>query len=140
MILLKTIYDKIINNCSTALVETGGIIGGKRNIITHFILDGENELNSTQHYYPNIDNLNSCIKIWQNEGILFYGIVHSHFHEDKELSFGDKQYIQKIMQAMPREIKFLYFPIVLPQNELVSFKAVRMKDNINIIYDDITIN
>ena len=135
----NNIYQLIISSCSSKAIETGGIIGGKNNIITEFIFDEKNESGSKQHYHPDIETFNLCIENWQNENIQFYGIVHSHFREEKELSFGDTQYIRIIMQAMPSNIKFLYFPIVLPQKELIFFKAVMTKTEINIVKDDVKI-
>jgi len=131
-------YNHIITKCSNNPGETRGIIGGKNNIISAFEFD-KGMAESKQHYFPDIEKLNTCIENWQNENIKFYGIVHSHFREEKELSFGDTKYIHIIMEAMPKNIRFLYFPIVLPQKELVSFKALWVKNEINIINDDIKI-
>jgi len=135
----KQIYDQILKTLPTIYAETGGILGGKNNIITEFEFDRGTSLSSTQHYYPNTKRLNDCIEKWQNRDIQFYGIVHSHLQEERTLSFGDRLYIQTIMQAMPMSIKFLYFPIVLPQKEIVSFKAVRLDNEINVASSDIKI-
>jgi len=135
----EKIYELIINKCSNNSIETGGIIGGKNNVVTKFVFDERTDLGSKRHYHPDIEKFNICIENWQNEGIRFYGIVHSHFSEEKELSFGDMQYIQIIMRAMPKYIRSLYFPIVLPSKELISFKALRAKNEIAIINDDVKI-
>jgi len=139
MKIIEDIYYKIIDKCSCSLIEVGGIIGGKNNIITEFEFDKGIGGGSKQHYFPDIEKFNSCIKNWQKENIEFYGIVHSHFQDTKELSFGDTLYIQEIMLAMPEYIRYLYFPIILPQKELVSFKVMRNEIEINIINDNVKI-
>lgn len=140
MKITKANYNKIIESCSTTLSETGGIIGGKNNIVTVFEFDKGTASSSRNYYYPNIERLNACIKYWQKEDIQFYGIVHSHLQEDeKELSNGDRQYINQIMLAMPKDIESLYFPLVLPNGEMVSFKALRLGNEMKIIKDVVKI-
>jgi len=135
----KAIYHSIIAECSNNPIESGGIIGGKNNIVTEFIFDKGTDSSSIQHYFPDTEKLNAHIKHWQDNGIQFLGIVHSHLQDGVELSFGDTRYIETIMQAMPAYIDFLYFPVVSQQKELVSFKAVRNEYGVNIIDDDIEI-
>ena len=129
----------MLNYVTIMTVETGGILGGKNNIITKFEFDKGTILSSNRHYYPNTEKLNACIEEWKNRDIQFYGIVHSHLQDERVLSRGDRKYIQVIMQAMPKDVRFLYFPIVLPQMKVVSFEAVRLGNEINIINSDIKI-
>jgi len=135
----REIYSKILENMLPAPLETGGIIGGNNNIVTEFIFDAGSQGTDAEHYYPNTDKLNFYIAEWQKSGIEFYGIIHSHLQEEKELSSGDREYIQTIMLAMPKNISFLYFPIVLPQKEIIPFKAIRVVNKINIIKSNIKI-
>jgi len=135
----EQVYRQILSLISEETIETGGILGGKNNVITEFEFDKGTSLSSKKKYYPNTKRLNDCIEKWQNRDIQFYGILHSHLQEERALSFGDKLYIQTIMQAMPMSIEFLYFPIVLLQKEIVSFKAVRLDNEINIVNSDIKI-
>ena len=139
MQILADTYKLIMDTCSSNIFETGGIIGGENNIIIKFEFDEGTTLTSNQHYYPNVETLNACIEEWQNDGIQFYGIVHSHLQQERALSSGDRQYIQTIMSAMPIYISSLYFPVVLPQKEIVSFKAIKLKDGINIVNSNIKI-
>ena len=139
MQITESVCNNIIHACLSMPLETGGILGGKNNIITEFVFDKGTPLSSKQHYYPDISKLNDCIENWQNDGIEFYGIVHSHLQDEKLLSLGDRQYIQAIMLAMPMHIRFLYFPIVLPQKEMVSFKAMRFKNEVKIVKSNIKI-
>ena len=139
MIIHESVCDEIIALCSGNLIETGGIIGGRNNIVSEFEFDNGDTEGSRQHYIPNIIRLNACIEKWQSEGIQFYGIVHNHFQDENELSFGDTKYIEIIMKAMPKYVQSLYFPIVLPQRALVSFQATMVRNKINIISDDVKI-
>jgi len=132
-------YQLIIKKCLNNQSETGGIIGGKNNIVTEFVFDKGTALSSKQHYYPNVERLNECINDWKNINIQFYGIVHTHLQKERLLSIGDKQYIRTIMLTMPVNVRFLYFPIVLPQNEIVAYEAVRLNNEININASNIKI-
>lgn len=118
--------------------ETGGILGSRDgNIITHVVMDKQED--ETQYmccYSPNIEFLNFCVEGWQQEDILFKGIFHTHFAGVRSLSFADREYITNIMNAMPTEIKDLYFPIyVLPNRELVVYRASRRNTEIYIEKD-----
>ena len=139
MKITREIYNSILQKCSGFSVETGGIIGGKNNIISEFEFDMGTNSSTEWNYYPDVERLNSCIENWQNEDVEFYGIIHSHFQDTQQLSFGDGMYIQKIMLSMPAHINHLYFPIVLPQREIIAFRAIRLESEINIIKDDIKI-
>ena len=114
-------------------------MGGRNGIITNFIFDTGLSNGDVGHYYPNVDKLNSCILDWQKHDIEFYGIVHSHLNHEKSLSLSDEVYIKEIMLAMPTDIKILYFPLVLPCKEIISYKVERKKNELKIIFDDIDI-
>ena len=135
----KEVYSKILDIIPTIPPETGGILGGKNDIITNFVFDTGLPNGDIGHYYPDIDKLNSCILDWQKHGIKFYGIVHSHLNHEKSLSLGDEVYIKEIMFAMPTDIKTLYFPIVFPRKEIIPYRAEREKDKLKIIFDGINI-
>ncbi|MCL2354401.1 MAG: hypothetical protein FWC68_00625 [Oscillospiraceae bacterium] len=140
MKIAKKIYDEIIIKCLNMPIETGGILGGRNNIVSSFVFDIGLDNSSIQHYFPNIDKLNACLMYWQSNDIQFYGIVHSHLQKERKLSIGDLQYIRTIMLSMPKHITFLYFPIVLPRyKEIISYKAVRLKSEVSIINSNIKI-
>ena len=139
MIIMENVYNDVMEKCAISHIETGGILGGKNDIIFKFEFDKGTNLSSVQHYYPNIEGLNACLENWLIENIDFYGIVHSHIHKLRDLSSNDIQYIQTIMNAMPEKIQLLFFPIVLPGKEMLSFKAIRQNNKINIVTDDIKI-
>ena len=139
MIIMENIYIDVMEKCASNHIETGGILGGRNGIIFKFEFDKGTNLSSVQHYYPNIERLNDCLENWRLEDIDFYGIVHSHIYKLKELSSDDMLYIQAIMRAMPEQIQFLFFPIVLTGGKMLSFKATRHNNKISIVTDDIKI-
>ena len=139
MKITSEIYNIILNNIPSSPPETGGILGGKSGIITKFVFDDGLPESDRGHYYPDIEKLNHCILEWLKCGIEFYGIVHSHFTNERGLSLGDEAYIQKIMGAMPVNIEILYFPIIFPRKEIVSYRAEREEDEIKINFDFIKI-
>ena len=139
MMIKEKVYKKIVNSFNPFPPETGGILGGHNRIITEFEPDkgiaGESEF----CYYPNTEKLNNILVEWNKTGIEFYGIIHSHPHNQYTLSNGDLQYIQTILTHMPKSVPWLYFPLILDCKEIVSFKACIISKNLVINRDKVYI-
>ena len=142
MIIYKSAYNIINNLITDEPPETGGILGSNDgNIITNVIVDRNMEASIKRCIYsPNVDFLNECIATWAEENIVFMGIFHTHFMGVETLSDADKKYIHEIMEAMPKEIESLFFPVfVLPNRILACYKVERRcimeikRDNLKII-------
>ena len=118
--------------------EVGGIIGGRDDIITCYFADKGSKENCYDSYYPSTDLLNEQIAVWQSRGIEFYGIYHTHFAGDDGLSCSDRRYIVNIMQAMPPQVTWLYFPIVFRDGMLV-YRALREKNTVKILPEEMEI-
>ena len=142
MRILKSVIDTINDSILDMPPETGGILGSHDNeLIDEVIMDSPGPTNTRPcSYFPNVDFLNQNIKLWQDNGISFAGIFHTHFAGVKTLSWGDKKYIDAIMKSMPSYIEYLYFPIfVLPDRELVCYKAIRTNGIIDIQAEELVI-
>ena len=138
----KSVIEIINNTISNQPYEMGGILGSHDNkLIDEVIIDVPNHTNIRPcSYFPNVDFLNQSIESWQDSEIYFIGIFHTHFGGAKNLSRGDKKYISAIMDAMPPQINYLYFPIfVLPNRELVCYKAIRLNGIVDIQAEDLVI-
>ena len=139
MKILHNTLKKILLTVPYAPPETGGILGGKRDIVSVYMIDyGIETINHYDHYFPDLHKINQILNNWEKSGIDFYGIFHTHFPGGDELSRGDKKYITKIMQAMPPEVNKLFFPIILPK-EMIGYQAERYDSQIYISRDDIKI-
>lgn len=105
--------------------EAGGIIGGREGAVCLWQYDaGYFERGCV--YSPNVEFLNKVIADWADQGCDFMGVFHVHFGGAKDLSDGDKKYIERILRAMPDFIKKLYFPIIVqPEKKFVSYVAYR---------------
>lgn len=133
-------YDEILNAVPDGPPEIGGILGGYDDTICCLAFDhGVRQKKFPKcHYMPDVEHLNSCIAEWEDDGIDFYGIFHTHFFGVDTLSEGDRQYIEKIMQAMPSGKKKLYFPIVvLPERKIVSYVCRKTEGKTEIAEDRI---
>lgn len=140
MKILSTVYDSILHKSPPLPPETGGILGGECEVITHCYFDkGQCTLTSPAHYQPSTKLLNQVIQEWQANNIQFYGLFHSHYLHDTNLSLGDKEYIIRIMLAMPSEIHTLYFPLVLPRSAMLGYQANRYGSDVHIVCDKIEI-
>lgn len=135
----RDVLKEILNQIPPAPPETGGIIGGRDQIVSLFEMDPGIDTVNPGCYTPDTVNLNLTIHQWKRVGIDFYGIVHSHMRGQTELSNGDIEYIKNIMRSMPAEIMCLYFPIVIDGKEMYSFKALKAPKSIKIKKDFIII-
>lgn len=119
----SAIYNVIINSTPDVPPETGGIVGGRNEIITEFYADGGVGNNPEFEYEPDTESFNRIIDEWQKSEVNFYGIYHSHRLCGKTLSNSDKKYISQIMTALKDYKTCLYFPLVFPKEKMICFKA-----------------
>jgi len=131
----KDIFKKLLYECPVAPPEVGGILGGVDGIIQTYVMDFPEDSSANNRYMPNIKKLNQKIAEWLDKDIEFYGVFHTHYPYGYALSIEDKQYIVRIMEAMPARIIHLYFPILIPSDGMAAFKAVRDKGVIRIEAD-----
>ena len=121
----QQIYDALSTAFSPVPPEAGGILGSKNGCICAFVYDPGTPDMSRNCYTPDVVFLNRVIEQWQEEGITFCGIVHSHPPGQSNLSEADLDYIQNIMDCMPEAIQELYFPVVIPGDSIFPHLAQR---------------
>lgn len=134
MRLTKRLYSQLLSSPAYP-PETGGILGGNGELAERCVRDictGEFDV-----YTPNTAYLNQAIAVWSKEGTLFMGVFHTHPEGCRELSYADIRYITAIMQVFD-ERRSLFFPIVIPQKEIIGFRAEK-RDEIRILRDEIQI-
>lgn len=132
----EAVLDLIRYGVSSAPPESGGILGGRNDTVTNICLDKGIVSKHPCSYTPNTRFLNEQIKQWAEGGIQFMGMFHVHFGGTESLSEGDKEYITHIMEAMPKEISCLYFPVVvMPEHKVVAYRAVRSNGKVAIKRD-----
>lgn len=126
MLITKEAYNKLIN-CPKVPPETGGVLLGFNSIIDTVVFDVEKNKANTSiiNYIPNVKFLNECISVSCGQGKDFFGMFHTHASQWDSLSSADMHYIKNIMDAMPTEIKFLYFPIVYPGKCVKPYKVLK---------------
>lgn len=138
MQIIRQIYEDIFVTIKESPPEIGGILGKQGNLITAVEFDDGIGKGKKCSYSPDVNRLNSIIKLWQEQGINFCGIFHTHYFGVETLSPGDKEYIKNIMNSMPESITKLYFPlIVMPQREMIAYVAVKAKEQLNIYKEKI---
>lgn len=121
MKITRSVYNEIINGCPCSPIEAGGILGAEQGVIKYVVFDSMG--GEYGKYVPNTDNLNCTISDWQCKQIDFAGIFHSHYPVGELLSEPDIEYIKTIMTALKNACSELYFPIVIPGEKIVSYKA-----------------
>lgn len=126
MEITQKVLDEMKEQLPERLPETGGIIGGTSNRITECWIEHASLLREGVpcSYAPNVEKINAKIQEWQENGIQFLGMFHTHYFGVDSLSEGDVKYIRNIMNQMPEEIKCLYFPLfVFPEKKLILYLA-----------------
>lgn len=139
MVIEKEIYQKILSTFPSVPPEGGCILGANGDVVCLFEYDSGFPRLDMAVYMPNVEFLNHVIQQWASKGTQFYGLAHSHPYGQQSLSSSDISYINTIMQAMPANIEKLYFPLVFPGEEIISFVATRHQDKIDILPDNIKI-
>ena len=118
-------YNTLCNIFAPVPPEAGGILGSKDNCICAFVYDPGTPDTTLNCYTPDVDFLNGVIEQWQNQGISFCGLVHSHPSGHQRLSNIDLSYIQTIMGCMPESVQELFFPVVIPGEGIFPYLARR---------------
>lgn len=116
--------------------ETGGILGGSNGIVTKFLPDKNKPVKESYMYIPNIHYLNAVLEKWQRDGVEFYGIFHTHPTGQTTLSEDDRMNIKTIMFSLPESVKKVYFPVIIPNENIYPYAAERVKNEINIHPED----
>lgn len=96
--------------------ESGGILGGRDQTVTDIVLDKGRIGGRPCSYTPDVAFLNREIKRWAEKGLRFMGVFHVHFGGAEALSEGDRNYIARIMDAMPEGMIAYIFPLLLCRN------------------------
>ena len=122
MKILEEIYQELLHMPAVP-PETGTVLGGSKHCITHFMFDEGVENKNYDSYLPDTSKINVVINEWIQEGIQFYGIAHTHRAASKKLSNGDEMYINEIVKELHSSVDVLYFPIVMPKETIIWFKA-----------------
>ncbi len=140
MNILTDVYQYICNSAPSAPPEIGGILGSMNGVVCKCQIDPGRPQSRGCFYSPNVDILNKTINSWQRDGILFYGIFHTHYFGVQTLSDGDIAYINAILHAMPSYIHELYFPVVvLPEKRMVPYLATHNGKTVDIKIDELII-
>ena len=132
----EAVIDSIRQGVSNIPPESGGLLGGRNDVVTNICLDKGILGKHPCSYTPDTRFLNQKINQWAETGIQFMGMFHVHFGGTESLSEGDKEYIVRIMEVMPKKIGCLYFPVVvMPERKVVAYKAVRNNEKVVIKRD-----
>lgn len=120
------VYEQIMYSMPSVPPESGGIIGMNQNgLICDVWFDKGIECSGGMVYQPNIERMNEIIAAWQEKGIIFSGIFHSHRPGNEFLSLEDLSYVRAIMYESSPIVNELYFPVVIPQIKIVPYLALR---------------
>lgn len=132
MRITEDMFFALLTAFPTVPPEAGGILGSSDGgkTVTHFVYDPGTVCRDRAIYIPNTEYLNRKIAEMERNGILFCGLVHSHLPTQDSLSKDDRQYLRRVMAAMPESISVLYAPIVLPNTAVIPFSIHRQNDTI----------
>ena len=112
LIIDKGVYEDMIKFIAVRPPESGGMLGGTGRSINRFHFD-EFAYTDSNSYVPDTRTLNRIIQSWQNEGMRFMGIVHSHDQHPRLLSTDDLAFARSILRVNGAAISRVYFFIVI---------------------------
>lgn len=134
----RSVFRELIENTPALPPESGGILGGRGGVVTCCRADAGLS-GMPARYVPDTDALDRVVEQWHAGGTTFYGMYHSHYPRDRLLSRGDRQYIERFMRGLPGSVSFLYFPIVLPGEEVIVYRADRTAGGVRVVREEIEI-
>ncbi len=137
MFIPSEVYQAILAALPLVPPEAGVVLGARDNRIAAFVVDTGIPKIDRAVYTPRTDYINQVIRQWHEKGIQFCGLAHSHPFGQNSLSRSDIAYIHSIMKALPASVAELYFPLVFPGREIISFVAERRHNEIEIYRDNI---
>lgn len=126
----RSVYRALCKTLTALPPERGGILGMKDGVVCIYYLDDGPVPTDRYAYVPDVPKLNTVMHRWQQQGIQFAGIFHSHPNPQTWLSIADREYIQKIMQAMPGSISRLHFPLIVPNIGMVGYRSEKASGEI----------
>ena len=138
MIITKEAYKKIEEYMiSSSELERGGYLAMNYNcVICDFVPDISR--NGKSYFFPKKEILLESIERWNNDNLLFAGIIHSHPEGSSfKLSIGDKVYATEFLELNP-QLKEIYLPVFF-ENEFYIYRASLSKDGIQISEEDLII-
>ncbi len=105
------VYKEICDTIGRKKPEQGGILGTSDGIhIDHYYYD-KNARTTSGSYYMDNKTLDKVIAKWNDDGIFFMGVIHSHPSMFSEPSDGDRAMVEKIINSMNVNGEF-FTPIV----------------------------
>ena len=135
----KSVFDIIVHSYSAVPPEEGGILGTYENIVCTYFHDKGRKDTSFAIYEPNVDTLNKVLSLWNNKGICFGGIIHSHLPKQNVLSKADIDYIKSVFINIEKREE-LYFPVFLPDTqEFIPYLVTQTDDGITIRIDQLIV-
>ena len=135
----RDIWEKLIYFPPIVPPEIGGVLGGRDGIISKIYFDCENVINGKAIYVPDVKQLNCILEGWNREEMKFIGLFHSHMHEQETLSGMDREYIERIVKALAGRGDALYFPIIIPREKIIVYKAFQKNEDVVIQKENIEI-
>jgi hypothetical protein len=112
-----TVLLNIIKTIGLRPAESGGILGGKSNTLTHYGFDKTSDATRVT-YSPDVEAVNKQLNLWNESAVRLSAFVHSHPGKNNKPSGGDLVYAKSILGGID-DMECLWLPIVntIPDTE-----------------------
>lgn len=97
----ESIANTIVHQVCYQGIERGGMLGMKDNVISSFFFDKEGSNHAKKQSYMPSKSLSAEIDHWNDNGILFVGLVHSHPDDAPYLSCRDIEFANAMLNQNP---------------------------------------
>ena len=121
------ILDRMIGRIGGETNESGGLIGSSIDgVINEFCYDAGIDSNGDE-YFPDVEMMQLKLKEWNEHGIQFMGIIHSH-KSNESLSGKDIYMGQKILALNP-SMKSILMPVLVLDDQRVCWYSIERDHN-----------
>lgn len=137
------VLREIIGTIGLRRAESGGILGGAGEKITHYHYDDTSKATAATYTPDHISLTNLLQNEWSLDGAELEGFVHSHPRKSNAPSLGDKIYAERILECN-EDMDCLWLPIVNTIPDTGSFSitpwaACRSEGGVRVVRGEVQI-
>lgn len=124
IIITYEVWEEIKVTIGNISLEAGGILGRQNEKIMAYYFD-RSGLFLKNKYIPDIKQINKVITNWAERNISFCGFIHSHPLSCIKPSYGDIEYVKKILRGNGLEKLYLLIYLADLDEKIVSYELYR---------------
>ncbi len=123
----KQVIEEMLGRIGGETNESGGLIGSSIDgVINEFCYDAGIDSNGDE-YFPDVEMMQLKLKEWNEHGIQFMGIIHSH--KSNESLSGKDIYMGRKILALNPSMKSILMPVLVLDDQRVCWYSIERDHN-----------